>query len=358
MKKKIILHSVNIRNMDAMVDYFKKKNFKKTYKLILIESNQKNKLLQKIKKLYYFYFSGYDAIVSDYPTILLSKGKRIKIAMGHGTSIKKFPSDEELRNKTKLNLAKNVKCADYYITTSERQNSLEYRNEILEKDSKNKYVSLGLPKNDYYFNKEKVKETNIRIRRKLNISEKDYVIQYAPTWRDYNSGNVAFNDVQLQNIDELLKRHNAYMIYRPHPLGGTLKTDIIEELKLERIFSEKQIAIDTFESLCISDALISDYSSISIQYLPLNRPILLFLYDQEEYAFKRGIEFDFADESINPGTVAINYYQLYNVFLELFEGEFNNDSWKNRRENCLRKHYTYPDGNASERIWKLILENI
>ncbi|MED3865140.1 CDP-glycerol glycerophosphotransferase family protein [Priestia megaterium] len=358
MKKSVLVHSMNMKNMLPFIEYYERNALNNSVRLVLIESNNQKKIVTKLKKLYYTHFKTCDGIISDYPTRLLERRSKISIAMGHGTAIKKFPSDEELKNEYALKLFQAVKSADYFLTTSERQNELEFRNPVLDKDSKNQYLPLGLPKNDYYFDAAKVEQTYKLQRKQHKFSQKDFVILYAPTFRDYETSESVFDENDLQRINNLLKEQNAFMIYRPHPLGGTIDEELLVKLNLERIIPSKSLALDAYQSLCISDALISDYSSICIEYLPLNKPIISFIFDEKEYCQKRGLEFDFEDENIGPGIVVKEKDNFTSVLTSLLRGDFDNTYWTERRNRCLETHYTYPDGNSSERIWKLILKSL
>ncbi|MCM3150870.1 CDP-glycerol glycerophosphotransferase family protein [Priestia megaterium] len=358
MKKSVLVHSMNMKNMLPFIEYYERNALSNSVRLVLIESNNQKKIVTKLKKLYYTHFKTCDGIISDYPTRLLERRSKISIAMGHGTAIKKFPSDEELKNEYALKLFQAVKSADYFLTTSERQNELEFRNPLLDKDSKNQYLPLGLPKNDYYFDVAKVEQTYKLQRKQNKFSQDDFVILYAPTFRDYETSESVFNESDLKLINDLLKEQNAFMIYRPHPLGGTIDEELLVKLNLERIIPSRSLALDAYQSLCISDALISDYSSICIEYLPLNKPIISFIFDEKEYCQKRGLEFDFEDENIGPGIVVKEKDNFTSVLTSLLRGDFDNTYWTERRNRCLETHYTYPDGNSSERIWKLILKSL
>ncbi|MEI2325703.1 CDP-glycerol glycerophosphotransferase family protein [Priestia megaterium] len=358
MKKSVLVHSMNMKNMLPFIEYYERNALSNSVRLVLIESNNQKKIVTKLKKLYYTHFKTCDGIISDYPTRLLERRSKISIAMGHGTAIKKFPSDEEVKNEYALKLFQAVKSADYFLTTSERQNELEFRNPVLDKDSKNQYLPLGLPKNDYYFDVDKVEQTYELQRKQHKFSQDDFVILYAPTFRDYETSESVFNESDLKLINDLLKEQNAFMIYRPHPLGGTIDEELLVKLNLERIIPSKSLALDAYQSLCISDALISDYSSICIEYLPLNKPIISFIFDEKEYCQKRGLEFDFEDENIGPGIVVKEKDNFTSVLTSLLRGDFDNTYWTERRNRCLETHYTYPDGNSSERIWKLILKSL
>ncbi|MBD7963180.1 CDP-glycerol glycerophosphotransferase family protein [Fictibacillus norfolkensis] len=353
-KKILIVHSMNLNNMIPFIDYFKRENSNKTIKLVLIESSNNKNWVTKIKKVYFMYFRTFDAIISDYPSRLLERSQIISIAMGHGTAIKKFPSDKELVDEKTLRLCQSVKKANYYITTSERQNSLEFRNPLLDKISKNKYLPLGLPKNDYYFSSQKVAKINKKIRGEMSVSLNDYLILYAPTFRDLELNSTPLNENDLVSINELLRLNNAFLLYRPHSLGGTINEELLKKLNLSRILLSSGFNFSSYETLCTADALISDYSSITIEYLPLNRPIISYIFDEGEYKKMRGIDFDFYNENISPGVAVKESKDLLNALDLLFQGHFDSEKWKHRRKKCLETHYKYPDGNSSARIWSLI----
>jgi CDP-glycerol glycerophosphotransferase (TagB/SpsB family) len=356
-KQTVLIHSMNMNNMIPFINYYKNNGLDKKFKLITIDSSDLT-LKTKLKKIYSLLFKDYYAVVSDYPTRLLEHRKGLSIAMGHGTAIKKFPSDQELLNKKTLRLCKTVKLADYYITTSERQNSLEFRNPLLDPISKNKYLPLGLPKNDYYFSSQSVSKVNNNIRKKIGISLNDYIILYAPTFREAELTSTPLSEKELYSINKLLQTNNAFMMYRPHILGGTIDVQILKKLNLSRIILLNKYNLTSHQSLCIADALISDYSSITLEYLPLNRPIISYIFDEEEYKKIRGLDFNFYDKTISPGVIVKDEKELFNSLEMLLKGEFNKKEWSNKRSECLGIHYKYPDGKSSERIWRLIEENI
>ena len=98
------------------------------------------------------------------------------------------------------------------------------------------------------------------------------------------------------------------------------------------------------------DALITDYSSVFIDYLLLDRPICFAFDDVEEYKNSREFAFDnFEDymcgQIIHDVTGLISFLDNINK---------QNDSFKGSRKKVLQSFHTFPDNKASERTYNLV----
>ena len=103
------------------------------------------------------------------------------------------------------------------------------------------------------------------------------------------------------------------------------------------------------ELLLISDILISDYSSIMIEFALLNKPIIFFTYDYDTYMSKdRGFYFDFKKNV--PGPV------VYTTD-ELIAEVKNNDFDKNKISEFRKTQFNSIDGEASKRVVDFLLND-
>ena len=105
---------------------------------------------------------------------------------------------------------------------------------------------------------------------------------------------------------------------------------------------------DINELYLISDLLITDYSSVFFDYANLERPILFYMYDLEEYANEiRGFYFDL---NILPGPIVKDED---NLILEIKRLE----NWeKDEKYNSFNKRFNYlDDGRASRRVSEYII---
>ena len=105
-----------------------------------------------------------------------------------------------------------------------------------------------------------------------------------------------------------------------------------------------------FRSLMIaSDLLISDYSAIIFEYVVLNKPVLCFAYDYDDYIKTRGLYFDVRDEIFGGH---LNEEEL----LEYIRNKDFNESMKKTLE--LRKKYVSEYGHATKICVDAIYEQI
>ena len=112
------------------------------------------------------------------------------------------------------------------------------------------------------------------------------LILYAPTWRDNNNGIYPFSESQLDALKTFLTAHNAVIAIRAHANRRPNEAPDLNDFG-SNIFFLNDIP-DVNLLLRITDVLITDYSSIYIDFLLTGRPILNFAYDLDTYANERG----------------------------------------------------------------------
>lgn len=196
----------------------------------------------------------------------------------HGTPLKKIGSDVFGNSKIGNN-------GSIYLYQTEYEKSIFMR--VFNINS-NQLKKFGLPRNDGLFNSSNLDIENIK--RKLSIPEGKQIIMYAPTWRD-NSSNCYIDLLRLKNE----VREDQMIIFRGHHAMSSVYDN--------EIFDENLIDLSSYSNLndllLITDIMITDYSSIFVDYSILSRPILLFIPDIIEYTKERGLYFDIEDEFRN-----------------------------------------------------------
>lgn len=126
-----------------------------------------------------------------------------------------------------------------------------------------------------------------RIRRELGIPDGELVVLYLPTWR--GEGN-SMRDIEV-NIElfRVLSRIRS-RIRRPvrfYAKPHRFTRGLIDPAEMG--FHLPPEDLDLYEFLTVVDCLVTDYSSVLFDFLPVNRPILLDLHDLEEYTGSRGL---------------------------------------------------------------------
>lgn len=148
---------------------------------------------------------------------------------------------------------------DYLIVTS--RNIEDYYSEAFQ-ISKNKIKPLGLPRMDYYFENHDLNKLKEEFCRKYDVSQDKKIILYAPTFRDEEKYNNVFDFLDMEKFNSALGDEYVLAL-RLHPkIKNFFKGDISSE--------DKYVDVSDYESeqelMLISDLLITDYSSIMIEY--------------------------------------------------------------------------------------------
>src|SRR5690606_27467994 len=146
-------------------------------------------------------------------------------------------------------------------------------------------AEVGYPRIDLTLNVSEARKAEIRAA--LGVSGTRSVVLYAPTWRG-SLEKVSYDVEKVEkDIEYLAARHDCDIVFRGHHLLE--KAFAINSERMEGIVAPAHI--DTNELLSVVDVLITDYSSIFFDFLPLQRPVLYHCYDESEYRQHRGMYF-------------------------------------------------------------------
>lgn len=152
-------------------------------------------------------------------------------------------------------------------------------------------IPTGLPRNDELYNV--TPEEIDTIKEKLGLPKDKKIILYAPTWRDstdHGKTCAIKPPVDAKKWEDELK--DGYIIlFRMHAYTNKLLG--LEFNNTIRDYSSYPNVNDLFK---VSDILISDYSASMADYSILERPIICFTYDYEEFQKERGLYVDYSKD--------------------------------------------------------------
>lgn len=311
---------------------------------------------RKIKRIsfsYFYLFSKAGIWVSDtrMPTYLIKRKNTTYIQTWHGTPLKKLALDlfqvnmegeSDLENY-KNEFLKNTKTWDYLLSQNSYstrifRKAFAYDKEILE---------IGYPRNDILLNQNN--ENAIKgIKQRFQLPMDKKIILYAPTWRDnehYGPHQYKFSSpIDFSYLKEKLSTEYIILVKAHY-----LVSEQIDYNRLQGFLYQFGSTYDIAELYLISDLLITDYSSVMFDYSLLNRPMVFYTYDLDQYKDKlRGFYFDFIKEA--PGPIAITTEQLVTQVLEYDNQKFD------LKYKEFKKKYNHADrGNASKKVVDLIL---
>lgn len=196
-----------------------------------------------------------------------------------------------------------------------------------------KVLPLGAPRVDYLKN-EKNRESALReIHEKYPQTKNKKIILYAPTFRDdperdkeiLNRFNIQMVKAALDGEYEIFIRlHPQIHISQRDTDGATDVTDFSDVRKL----------------ILASDVLVTDYSSICMDFAFLQKKTVFFAYDLDWYTERRNFYFDY--ESFVPGLVAKNTDEL----ISSIKGDFQTE----RNEKFREFNFDFFDSESAKRV--------
>jgi len=283
-----------------------------------------------------------------------------KIQLWHGVGFKKLgrtlvydkndlPLGRRLKEFFGLYLEQLLPNYDLFITTSEFYSNKVFRPAFRMKT----VVDLGYPRNDILLNRDKKLSYEVLINTDINalesiikFKENNYkLVLYAPTYRESNNFRSDMKDSELTSLIKFGSENNIKFVFKSHP--DHLNRFVFEN---DRVINYKY-DMDIYPLLSHFDLLITDYSSIYMDYLLLNKPIIFYPYDIQEY-IKNGRTIQFDYEWITPGPKCYNEQELIETVSQILVK--NKDTYEKKREEILEIAFSNKDNNSSKRIWNYI----
>ncbi len=197
----------------------------------------------------------------------------------HGTPFKYIGNDVGFRNDYDFS------SVDYWCYASQYEKEIFMRGFKVREDA---LIPTGMPRNDelYRVTPEEIR----RIKERIGLPLDKKIILYAPTWRESTDHGATYAikpPINAKYWEEQLK-DEFIVLFRTH--GYTNKLLGIEFNDVIRDYSQYPSINDLLK---VSDILISDYSATMTDYSILERPVICFTYDYEQYKEERGLYVDF-----------------------------------------------------------------
>ncbi len=132
-----------------------------------------------------------------------------------------------------------------------------------------------------------------------HFSRSRYNILYAPTWRPSTETKLfPFDDFDFAKLDSFLKDRGIKIHLRLHPNFESKISESLVKLDSISLISSNCVK-DINQLLGAFDLLITDYSSIYVDFLLTEKPLIFLPYDLEEYNRVVGFSIDY--EKLSPG---------------------------------------------------------
>ena len=279
---------------------------------------------------------------SSFPAYFIRRPQQIYLQTWHGTPLKTLGKKMKYGIESMYNVQHNFLHANYIMFPNEFTKKAIMEDYNLESLYTGKVIMNGYPRNSIFMNKEKAEE----VREKLG-NDQYTTLAYMPTWRGKSNHDVDTAQYSkevnklLTYLDDNLKSHQKLYVNFHPMVQKFIKLD-----DYKHIYSFPQ-GVDKYEFLNSVDALITDYSSVFFDYSITRKPVILYMYDYDEYMHDRGMYFDIKELPFR------KIYDAQTLLNCIVKEEFRNDSYDHDDE-YIQKYIQYDSADASRKMAELV----
>ncbi|MDP4010208.1 MAG: CDP-glycerol glycerophosphotransferase family protein [Candidatus Shapirobacteria bacterium] len=351
-----IWYPVNYKKVSFVNKHYSDSNLLLTAKMLLkqnpeikiqyITNNPRKSTIAK-QIIFYFKLLNSRVIVTTHGPVIKTK-KNISLELWHGMPIKGMNLMDNLKEKhTSFSNIDHLNSYSQFFNT--------VMNACFGVEGK-KYIILGSPQNDLLFDS-KNKEKIFRL---FRIKKNQKYVIYMPTFRDNIKNyqnyqnfvkNLGFYKFDLQIFNKFLIKNNLKLILKPHPNDNNLWKEFFEELKLSNILllTEEYLIknnLELYEILGLSDLLITDYSSVYVDYLLIDKPVIFVPTDIDQYRKIRTLLLEPYDFWA-PGPKVYDQKKLEEEIVKSLKDVKYYQEERNILKNIFHK---YQDNKSTERV--------
>ena len=206
------------------------------------------------------------------------------------------------------------------------------------------FLPVGMARLDGFLDPEYMESCKKTFYEQYPMAKGKKLILFAPTFRG-GSQKVAYypkNALDLKRVYEFLGDEYIWA-FKMHPFIKD-PVEIPEEYKDRMIDLSEWMNIN--DLYYVTDLLITDYSSNFYEYALMERPVLFYTFDRENYELTRGVHRSVKDNA--PGKVC-------DSFDEMMEALKNKDFEEEKIHQFVKDNFSEYDGHASDRVIDTIL---
>jgi CDP-glycerol glycerophosphotransferase len=281
----------------------------------------------------------------NFPYYLARRPDGVFVQTWHGTPLKRMLQDvEEVHGRDEGYVQRMLQAAAQWsvlvspspYATTAISSAYGYSGPVLE---------AGYPRNDSLLagNRDELAE---QVRKRIGVRPGQRVILYAPTFRDDQiAGRGKFNFAMPFDLARAADRlgSDTVLLLRMHVV-------VSSAISIPPELTDRIIDVSRYPEIqdlyLISDAVVTDYSSVFFDYALLRRPIVFYAHDLDNYRDRlRGFYLDYPGDL--PGPVVTTEDALYDTLTDL---EAVRARYADKYEAFLQRFAPHDDGHATERV--------
>ncbi len=257
-------------------------NYTNNNEYIIVDKNS-------IISLYYYLTSKFVFFTHGLYTGVKVPNSHIVVNLWHGMPLKTIG----YLDSSNVN---GIQNANYAIATSPIYQTLISKSFNL--DINNVLIS-GQPRNDFLLSKDK------GILEKFGVTSTiKKIFVWMPTYRKSIIGDIRVDGddtgllpilsiEDLGEVNDVLKRTNSFMFIKLHPMDALILTEFkkYSHLSIVKNSDFEKVGIQLYSLLANADFLLTDYSSVYVDFLLTGMPIAFVMEDMNSFTQSRGFVF-------------------------------------------------------------------
>lgn len=258
----------------------------------------------------------------------------------HGTPLKRIHRDvlwapEGRLDRLDHDVAKwDLLLSPNEVSTPRLRQAFRYTGEVLES---------GYPRNDLLSQPES-RDVGAQLRRDLDIPDGATVVLYTPTWRDdevfADTGPELPLMLDIDRFTEALGGDHVLLVRSHNMATGRSRVPAHPAVRDVSYYP------DVRDLYCLSDVLVTDYSSTMFDFAITGRPIVYYAYDLDRFRDSiRGFYFDFVPDA--PGPILRTTEEVVEVLADLGAYE---KAYAERYATFRETYTSLEDGHAADRV--------
>lgn len=223
-------------------------------------------------------------------------------------------------------------------------------------------VPVGYPRNDQLL---RAKKNKMQLLKGLDeqLLTYDNLLIWLPTYRKntvgvrrvdgQEIGNPFYiKDFEVERFNQFLVESNSLCIIKPHPMAIKYNNKSLSNLLFINDLWLSERGVTLYDLTGCTDCLISDVSSIMLDYLMLDQPIVCVSTDFEEYRLTRGFYFSDIENWI-PARICTTQDQFFEELEKVIR--LRQDDYQEKR-TALKEYFYKGNYNSAEKLINIVFD--
>lgn len=209
---------------------------------------------------------------------------------------------------------------------------------------KDRFLPVGMPRLDGFLDATKIRSFKNSFYKEYPKLKGKKIILFAPTFRGGGQKDAYYDSswLDLKEIYEFCKEEYMFLI-KMHPF-------VDEPIRIPDEYKNRIVDFSSYPNIndlyYVTEILITDYSSNYYEYSLMERPIIFYTPDLENYELSRGVHRSVKESA--PGKVC-------ETFEEMMHTLYNGDYEIEKVHQFVKDNFDGYDGHATDKIIEAIL---